>query len=219
MAWTNSKKCLPQMNVCASRVATLELDGSLVVGASSSYATAATVSIGYTPVYDPGAEIKEKDGCGQTFVDTIAPPALIRYDIDIDVWSTDPNYLSITVPQGDVLTDPDTNAVGFGFPAPGVVSGQFSLEFWQKIINANKVDPDFPFAHWVMPYLTNVQMQKRDVNGTSVSHTVLKAEAYQNLNWFDGPGDDWPVASTHPIAYLPVADLPTMDCTFDAVSS
>lgn len=215
MPWDDSKQCLPQMAVCASRVCALNLDGTTLIGAASAYATAATVSIGWTAVYDPGAEVKEKDGCGTTFIDVIAPPTLVRYDVDIDVWSTDPNYLSIAVPDGRVLTVPGSGAKGFGYPRPGVQSGQFSLEFWQQIINDNKQDPDFPWAWWVIPYLKNVQLQKRDANGTSSSHTVLKAEAYTNTNWFDGPGDDWPIDNDDacPIMWIPSDEIPVMDCT------
>lgn len=219
MAYTADKKCLPQMNVCAVRACKLNLDGTTTIGATSMYATPAVVSLGWTPVFDPGAEVKEKDGCGATFVDVLADPTLTRYDIDADFWSTDPNLLDIIVPDGDVLVRPGSGAVGFAYPAPGVVSGQFSLEFWAKLIKDNKQDPDFPWAWWAIPYINHVQLQKRDVNGTAVSHTVIKAESYVNENWFNGPGDDWDVASDKPVQWIPTTDLPVMDCTPAAIAS
>jgi hypothetical protein len=218
MAWSAAKQCFPQMNVCAARACKLNSNGTTLIGSTSSYVTAATVSVGITPVFDAGAEIKEKDGCGTTFVDVIADPALIRYDIDIDFWSTDPQLLDIIVPDGDILTG-GSGEKGFAFPSPGTVTGQFSLEFWQKIINDNALDLDYPYAHWAMPFLKNVQLQKRDVNGTAVSHTVLKAEAYPNSNWFNGPGDDWTVATTAPVLYIPRATIPTASCTPTSIAS
>lgn len=223
MAWSPAKKCYPQMNVCALRVAALDSDGTTTIGSDTLYATNAVVSVGITPVYDAGAEIKEKDGCGSTFVDVIADPSLIRYDIDLDVWSTDPNLLAIIVPDGVAITG-GSSQVGFAYPKPGTVTGQFALEFWQKIINANTLDPDFPYGQWAMPFLKNVQLQKRDVNGTSVSHTVLKAEAYANDNYFNGMGNDLgsltPAdATSYPVFYIPTTTLPTMDCTPAAIAS
>lgn len=220
MAYTAAvHKCLPQMNACAVRVCKLDLDGSTFIGSTSAYATPAVVSLGFTPVFDAGAEVKEKDACGRTFIDVLADPTLTRYDVDMEFWSTDPNLLDIIIPDGDLLTRPTTGAVGFAYPAPGAVTGQFSLEFWAKLINDNNQDPDFPWAWWAIPYLKNVQMQKRDVNGTAVSKTTLKAEAYVNTNWFNGPADDWDVASDKPIQWIPTTALPTMDCTPDSISS
>jgi hypothetical protein len=218
MAWSAAKTCYPQINVCAARVAALDSDGTTTIGSTTMYNTNATVSVGITPVYDAGAEIKEKDGCGATFLDVIADPALIRYDIEIDFWSTDTKLLVIIIPDGVVLTG--TGGVqGFGFPNPGTVTGQFAFEFWQKIINGNNLDLDYPYAHWGMTFLKNVQLQKRDVNGTAVSHTVLKAEAYANTNYFDGPGNDWTVSTAYAVLYEPVASLPTMNCTASAIAS
>lgn len=218
MAVSTGAQCFPQMKVCAARVAALNLNGTTLIGATTSYATAATVSVGITPAYKAGTEISEVDGCGTTFVDVIGNPSLLRYDIDLDVWSTDPQYLDIVIPDGDVLTGA-SGEKGFAYPAPGTVTGQFSLEFWQQIINANNLDPNFPYAHWALPYLKNVQLGKRDMTGNGVSHTVLKAEAYVNTNWFNGPGDDWAVASNKPVMWIPKATLPTMNCAPVAIAS
>lgn len=218
MAVSAGAQCFPQMKGCALRVTSLNLNGTTLIGSDTMYATPALVSLGITPVYKDGTEISEVDACGVTFVDVKGDPSLTRYDIDLDVWSTDPQYLAIVIPDGDVLTG-GSGEKGFSYPAPGTVTGQFSVEFWQQIINDNNLDPNFPYAHWAIPYLKNVQVGKRDVTGNGVSHTVLKAEAYVNTNWFNGPGNDWTVASTGPVMWIPTTTLPTMDCTTDAIAS
>lgn len=219
MATNVTRQCLPQMKACALRACKLNADGTTLIGASSSYVSAALVTLGITPVYKDGTNISETDACGASFVDVNSAPSLTRYDVDVDVWSTDPHLLSVILADGDVLVHPSGGQSGFAYPAPGPITGQFSLEFWQQIIENNLQDADFPWAHWVLPYLKNVKLGKRDVKGDGVSHTIFTAEAYVNANFFNGPGDDWAVASDKPVQWIPQATLPTADCAFDAIAS
>ena len=213
-----SQLCLPQINVCALRVCSLNTNGTTLIGSATSYATDAAVSIGLTPVYVDGQTTSELNGCGSNFINYTADPTLTRWDLELDVWSTDPNFLDIVLPGGAVLTG-GSGEKGFAYPGIGTVTGQISLEFWQKRINDNVLDATFPYAHHAMPFLKNIKLGKRDVSNNGVSHTIITAEGYENDNWFNGPGDDWAVASDKPYQWIPKATLPTMNCTAATIAS
>lgn len=212
--------CLPRMQCCAARACALDADGTTKIGAASSLVFDSVVTIGMTPVYEDGTEIKEKDACGRTFVDVVSDPTLTRWDIDIDVWSQDPSYLKIVQAGGSILLPGGGLAPqGFAYPDIGPVVGQFSFEFWQKIIRDNDQDPDLPWEWFALPKLKNVKLGKIDVGGDKVSHRTLTAQAYGNANWFNGPGDDWPTTSDRPVQSIPTATLPTASCAPTAISS
>lgn len=218
MSTNVTRQCLPQMQVCAIRVCELDDDGTTKIGTDTAYVSDAVVSLGITPVVKDGTNISESDGCGVQFIDVNSDPALTRYDVDIDVWSTDPHFLNIVLPGGDILTG-GSGEVGFAYPGLGTLVGKFSLEFWQKIIENNTQDANFPWAHWALPLLKNIKLGKRDIVGNAVSHTVLTAEAYENDNWFNGPANDWAVASDKAVQWIPKATLPTATCTPLAITS
>lgn len=208
--------CIPQVQCCAVRVTALNLDGSTVVGASSSYVTDSMVKVTMKPVYVTGDEIKESNACGASYVDFVSPPTKTRDDIEFDFLTEDPNLLSIMIPQGAVLTS--GGATGFAGPPIGQQSGQCAVELWTKRINGGVVDPTFPYAHWLFPYVNNLQEGDHEFSST-VGHLILSGQALENQNFFDGPANDWPVASNRTHQWLPTATLPTADCTFDAVAS
>lgn len=209
--------CTPQLQCCAVRVTALNLNGSTVIGASSSYVTDSMVKITLKPNYQAGDEIKEKNACGTVYVDYLSPPSFVRDDLDLDFASDDPQLLSILVPQGGILSV--GGAVGFAGPPIGVQSGQCGIELWTKRVSGGVVDPTFPYAHWLFPYVNNVQLGNREFSSTA-GHTLLSGEAVENTNWFDGPANDWPaVGSNRSHQWIPTATLPTATCTFAAVAS
>ena len=211
-----SQLCIPQVQVCAVRVTAEHLDGSVIVGASTSYITDAMVTVTKKPVYKAGTEIQEDNGCGSSYVDYLSPASFTRDDIDFDFLTLDPNLLSIMLSQGAVLTS--GGATGFAGPPIGTVSGQCSVELWTKRINAGILDPTFPYAHHVFPYVNNLQ-QGNETFDNKVNHLLLTGQAYENTNWFDGPANDWPVASNRTYQWLPTATLPVATCAFSAVAS
>lgn len=211
-----SQLCIPQAQVCAVRATQLNLNGSVVIGSTSSYVVDSMVTITLKPVFQAGTELKEINGCGSVYFDYLSPPSYVRSDIDFDFLTEDPNFLSIMVPNGAVLTS--GGATGFAAPAIGISSGQVGVELWTKRINGGVVDGTFPYAHWLFPYVNNLQSGNRIFSATA-GHMLFTGEAVENLNWFDGPENDWPVASNRSWQWLPTATLPAATCTFATVAS
>lgn len=209
--------CVPHVSLCALRVTSLNLNGSTVIGASTSYVTDSMVKVTRKPVYEAGDELKEKNGCGAVYVDYLSPGSKVRDDLDFDFLTTDPNLLSLFIQQGSVLTS--GQAIGFAAPPIGQVSGQVSIELWTKRVKGGAVDPDFPYAHHLFPYVQNLQEGQHDFS-SSIGHLLLTGSAVENQNWFDGPANDWPaVGSNRTYQWIPATTLPTANCTFTAVAS
>lgn len=207
--------CVPQVQCCAVRVTALNLDGSLIAGASTAYVTDSMVKVTRKPVYEAGDSLSEKTACGasETFQ---SPPTKTRDDLDFDFLTVDPNLLSIMVPNGAVLTA--GQAVGFAAPAIGINSGQCGVELWAKRVKNGVVDPDFPYAWHLFPYVNNLQEGDHEYS-SSYGHLLLTGEAVENTKWFDGPNNDWPVASNRSHQWIPTTTIPTADCTFDTVAA
>lgn len=211
-----AQECVPQVQACAVRVAAIDASGFTVPGASSMYVTDALVKLTLKPVHEEGDEIKEKNACGTTAIDYKSPPSFTRADIDLEFLSTDPFLIDILVSGATVLTSGGLR--GFAYPPVGVMSGQCSLELWAKRINNGILDPTAPYARWALPFVNNVRFGDRDFS-SAAGHTLLTAEAHENTNWFDGPANDWPVASDRVAQWIPVASLPVIDCTYDTVAA
>lgn len=208
--------CLPQVQACAIRVALLDTTGKPTGGASASYVSNALVKATIKPVYQDGAEIKEDNACGTTLVDFLSDSTLVRADVDFDFLTPDPYLHSIFLSGGEVLTG--AWGTGWAYPPIGVLTGQLSVEMWAKRINAGIADQTFPYARWVLPLVKNVRLGDRELSNTA-QHSLLTGQCYENANWFDGPANDWPASSDRIAQWIPVATIPVIDCTYDAVTA
>ena len=74
--------CIPQLFVCRTRVSALDATG---VPTGTAYVSDALQKATLTPVYDAGDEVKEKNGCGSTFIDVLSDPTFVRCDLSLDV--------------------------------------------------------------------------------------------------------------------------------------
>lgn len=199
---------VPQVSCCAIRVSILDLDGTPTVDASASYVSDCLSKLTITPNYEAGSEIKEDNACGNTYVDFLAEASLTRVNIDIDLMAPDPNLLEVLASAGRRLNG--AFGVGWGLPPLGKVTGQCAIELWAQRINNGKLDPTFPYAHWILPYVKNVQFGAHEFSNT-VGHTLLTAEGYENANFLDGPQNDWPTVSDRAAMWIPTATIPTND--------
>lgn len=180
---------VPQVNVIRTRVALLDLNGSPHVGANSSYVSDALSTATLSPQYEAGDEIKEKNANGVVLLDYQADPSMLRADLSMEFITTDPILMQILQSQGKSLAG--AFGIGWAYPPIGAQAGQLSIEFWALRINGGVVDSTYPYAHWALPYVKNMQLGDRNfaaANGKS----VFSAQCYENQNWFDGPGNDWP---------------------------
>lgn len=206
MAYSNF---LPVVQACAIRVA--ELDGAGVPnpGTLNLYTCDALTELQVTPVYTDGDEIEQKNACGGICINYKGDDSLKRADVAITVCTPDP-YLSAMLGGGDVLTDGGIQ--GYAYPPIGTLTGDgISIEVWAKRIDDGDLAADYPYMWFVLPKVKNLRHGQRTFN-SGAQLPVYSGQALENPNWFDGPLNDWPVASDRILQYFPVDSLPTIDC-------
>lgn len=202
--------CLPQLQACAMRVTVLDGGGVPNPGARQMYVTRSFTEVVFTPVYEDGDEITEKNACGEVGLNYRAPDSFKRGDIQITVIQQDP-YLQAMLGGGDVLTDSGLH--GYAFPSVGSIeSFGVSIELWARRIDDGAPHSEYPWAWWVFPKVTNLRHAARTF-GNASQLPQFTGQTIENENWFDGPLNDWPAASDRCAQWFPVASLPdTDDC-------
>lgn len=204
--------CRGQVNGCAIRVARLDTNGVPLPGAENLYVSDALVSLAWTSVYTDGNEIDESNACGATSVYFKAPDTFKRGDVEITLVTPDP-FLSEMLSGGDVLT---SGAIPKGFAAPplGPITGAgVSVELWSIRVDDGDMDPSYPYAHWVYPKIKNLRLGDH-THESGALKPVFSGQAYENINWYDGPVGDWPATSDRVYQWLPAASLPTPSCAY-----
>ena len=211
-----SDQCLPQLQACRMRVTLLDSNGVPHPGASSVYVTKSFTEVGAAAVYTDGDEIEDKNACGEVEVNYKASDSFKRLDLTITLLTPDP-FLSQLLSGGVVLTDGD--AKGFAYPGIGVAPTQLvSIEVWAKRIKNGALDPDFPYAWWVFPQVQNLRIGDKTLNAQT-QNAVFTGQAVENANWFDGPSNDWPVASDRVAQWIPTTTLPDVSCGYVALAA
>lgn len=202
--------CLPQVQACRMRLAKLQSNGRTAPGSTNLYVTKAFVSLAITPVYVDGTEIAEKNACDEVSLDYKGPDSLKRYDVTITMLTPDP-YVAYFLSDGSsILTS--GSRIGYAAPSIGTVAGNgVSVELWSKRINNGDLDADSPYAWWVYPKVRNLRLAPYTHDANALKPQYV-GQALENPNWYDGPLNDWAVASDRIAQWMPTATLPTAQC-------
>lgn len=208
--------CIPQVSACMLALTNIDTNGVPTPGAGNRYVSDALVSLAWSWEYEEPAEIKGENGCGETKVSYKPPPTRKRGLITITLITPDP-YLSQMLSQGTVLTDGE--AVGFASPRLGQISEEaVGIEVWAKRIKDGKLDPNYPYAWWLYPWVQNLRDGDHEHNN-AILNTVFTGDALENENWFDGPLNDWPSTSDSPYQWIPTVSMPVAQCGVQAVNA
>lgn len=211
--------CLPQVAACVIRVARLDGAGVPQPGASNLYVSDALTKLTRTPLYEDGDEIKQKNGCGAVCLDYKSAPSYLREDATLELCSPDPELMQMLI-GGAVLTS--GVRVGQAGPPIGVISTALqngvSIELWAKRIRNGVVDATNPYAWYVFPKVTNIKLT--NANHENAAHLpAFSLEMYENVNWFNGPLNDWPAASDRTWQWLPWNTAPAPSCGYRTLAS
>lgn len=208
--------CLPQVQACRIRVTRLDANGVPTPGASNMYTSDALTSIAFAWEVAAGTEITAENGCGIQVLNFAAQDTLRRGNITIQLVTPDPQ-LSEMLSGGDVLTS--GAAVGLSAPPLGeLVDNPISIEVWAKRVRDGKIDPTFPYAWWVYPWVQNVRPDDHTQENAPFQPGFI-GRAFENDNWFNGPLNNWPVASDRVYQWLPTATIPAANCGYQTVAA
>lgn len=196
----------------AIRVSRLRADGTIATGATASYKLESFISVSFTPEYEEGDEITQKDANGAVCVSFKQPDTLKRVSIEIAICNPDPEFTEIT--SGGLLLEDSgtTDSVGWAAPEVGVDANPngVAVEVWSKAVQAGKIAAANPYWHWVFPYV------KVRPSGTRVIENGLLANTFEgfgvgNVGFGDGPDGSWlfPSATNRPYAYARTTATPS----------
>lgn len=203
-------ECLPQIQACAIRVARLDvISGVPLPGAGNIIVSDALTEMTYTPVYQTGTDIYEPNACGDPVVDYRSNDSKRRLDVALTIGTHDPHLLAFLA-GSDTITD--GGATGWQAPPVGrIPNTAISIELWAKRINDGDLDPDYPYAWWAFPKIRNLK-EEANKFGNASKLPAFSGQGYENVNWFDGPLNDWPAESDRTHQWIPTTSLPTISC-------
>jgi hypothetical protein len=202
----------------AIRVTSLNTLGELV--AAESYTSKSFIRVSFTPEYEEGDEITEKNADGTVCVSFKAPDTLKRVTMEVAVCDPDP-VLSSMLSGGVVLasgTGPTLEPAGWASAEVGEdPSGNgVAVEVWSRAIVDGKPASPNPYFHWVFPYV------KTRLSGDRVIENGLLANTYEgfgvgNSEFGEGPAADgdtgwkWPSVTNRPYMYARSGFAPEED--------
>lgn len=206
--------CRPQIKACATRVTRLEPNGVPDPGANNMYVSDSLVSFAWTNNVTEGEEIEIPSACGNpiSFKDEDIAK---RVDVTMQINRPDPQFMELLA-GGTVLTN--GAAVGLGAPRLNVADTRYgvSIELWAwNITTGGTIDPTFPYNWWVWPKVMLSYDSATFENGPYLP--TLKGFATENSNFFDGPLNDWDVASDRVWQFLPTTSIPATGCGYITV--
>lgn len=203
--------CLPQVHAIRMRLANLGPDGVPLPGAENLYVSDAITTLTLGSEIADASEIEERNGADEICVAYQGDPSLKWGTVSLQICTPDP-YLEAMLSTGTVIDLGSGVPAGFAYPAIGPLrSDGISIELWTRRINNGDMDPDYPYGWWVLPKIKRLRMADREFGNASIKPSY-EGKAYENVNWFDGPLNDWPASSDRYAQWVPTATVPDAQC-------
>jgi hypothetical protein len=192
------------------RVTRLDANGNLLKGPGDSYVTSAFMRVSFTPEYEEGDEITEKNANGVVAVTYKSPDTLKRITMELAICEPDPELTSLL--SGGLLlrknigtfASPDNKSIGWAAPGVGDDPAGYgvAIETWSHAIKDGKKDAKLPYFYWVFPYVKLRQSGDRVIENGLLANT-FSGYGLGNVNFASGIDGRWeyPVAAERPYAY------------------
>ena len=188
------------------RVTRLDSTGNLLNGAGDSYTTSAFMRVSFTPEYEEGDEITEKNANGVVCVTYKSPDTLKRITMELAICEPDAELSALI--SGGLLLRKTVNGVSksVGWAAPGVgddpAGNGVSIEAWSHAVKDGKKASVLPYFHWVFPYAKLRQSGDRVIENGMLA-TTFEGYGLGNVTFASGPDGRWefPVAAERPYSY------------------
>lgn len=208
-----AQDCAASLYACLMRVTRLNVDGSPMVGADNMVVSDALARVSWEPSIEEGTEHVQKNGCGAIKASFKTNAQVKRLDVTMDIVVPDPALQQILV-GGEILADGD----GYSYPPLGELSeDRVSLEVWSRAILDNDIAEINPWIWWVLPD-TKWQYGARAL-AEEFMGLPFTGQANENLNWGNGPANDWPEASDRVVQHLRIDDIPDVACGYQVVAA
>jgi hypothetical protein len=192
------------------RVTRLDAAGNLLTGPGDSYVTSAFMRLSFTPEYEDGDEITEKNANGIVCVTYKSPDVLKRITMELAICEPDPELTNLV--SGGLLlrknlgtfASANNQSIGWSSPAVGDDPAGFgvAIECWSNAIKDGKKSSTLPYFHWVFPYAKLRQSGDRVIENGMLAST-FEGYGLGNANFGSAPDGRWefPVAAQRPYSY------------------
>jgi hypothetical protein len=141
----------PPVLVCASpikgvaiRITTLDSCGNSLSLTVSSHSFTQVVM---TPQYEAGTEFYERTSDGQSPINIVSPPILVKLGLQVDLITIDPNMVTYVADMRALLNGTPATSGFASSQGPSVV--RYQLESWQRVAGGCAV-PTYVYHVW--PY-------------------------------------------------------------------
>ena len=184
------------------RITRLDAAGNLLNGPGDSYVTSAFMRVSFTPEYEEGDEITEKNANGIVCVTYKSPDVLKRITMELAICEPDPEITSLV--SGGLLLRKGNQSIGWAAPGVGDDPAGYgvSVEVWSHAIANGKKSTDLPYFHWVFPYAKLRQSGDRVIENGMLA-TTFEGYGLGNVNFNNGPDGRWEfdAAAERPYSY------------------
>ena len=199
----------------AIRVSRLDATGKPVVSPTGSYVMNAFLRTSFTPEYEEGERITEKNASGAVCVDFKAPDTLQRVTLELAICNPDVE-LTEMLAGGTLLVAsgvaPQDN-IGYAAPEAGVDSNPngCGLEVWSLAIQGAKRATSLPFFPSVQMRPTGDRTMENGLMANVFSGTGDGNAAFAQGPVATGATTAWPypAVTARPYAYTRTAAAPT----------
>ena len=201
------------------RVTRLNADGTLATSVSASYGMKSFISVSFTPEYEEGDEITQKNAAGEVCATFQSPDTLKRVTLEVAICDPDPEFTWVAA-GGTLLTTAGKN-VGWKSPAQGIDALPYgvALDVWSLAINNGKAaTTGGRYWHWVFPYAMLRPSGDRVIENGLLANT-FEGWGVGNSGYGDGADNQWLWgAPDSPYQYARTDSIPTLTNGFLAVT-
>jgi hypothetical protein len=199
------------------RVTRLNSDGTLATGASSCYVTEAFMRVSFTPEYETGDEVAEKNAQGAVCIAYKAPDTLKNVSIEVAICEPDPELTQLMV--GGTLLTSSGQVVGYASPTVGVDGNPngVAVEVWSYAVADGRRRGTLPYFRWIFPFVKLTPSGDRVIENGALAN-AFSGTGLGNSGFGQGPSSDWTYISDRPYQYARVAAAPVGQKGFVALS-
>lgn len=211
-----ASNCYHLLSLCRIRVARLESNGVPDPGAGNLYVSDAAINLVVGLEISEGTDHEQKNGCGDICFAFTERDKIKGLNLEIQLCDADPEMAELLT-GGELLTS-GGETVGYALPPVGEVGNEFgvSIEAWTKNIDGSTLDANYPYVRWVFPKTFWTFADKTLEDAPIVQAFTGKGE--ENVNWFDGPANDWDYTSDRLFQYAGDVALPAATCGATALA-
>lgn len=200
------------------RVTRLDASGNLLNNPGDSYTTSAFMRVSFTPEYEEGDEITEKNANGVVCVTYKSPDTLKRITMELAICEPDAELTNLI--SGGLLlrknfgtfAAPDNKSIGWASPGVGDDPAGYgvAIECWSNAIKNGKKSTTLPYFQWVFPFVKMRQSGDRVIENGMLA-TTFEGYGLGNPAYGSGVDGRWefPVAAERPYSYARTTWAPT----------